>query len=452
MQKKWFQDAQFYHIYPMGFCGAPQHNDFNLSPVNRLNKIYDWIEHIKSLGINAIYFGPVFESTSHGYDTKDYYWIDRRLGDNESFKQLVNEFHKQGIKVILDGVFNHVGRDFWAFKDLQENKNNSQYANWFAGLNFNGRSPFNDLFSYEGWNGHYNLVKLNLNNDEVKAHLLNAVRTWIDEFDIDGLRLDAADCVDIKFLEELSSFTKEIKEDFFLVGEIIHGDYRKWVNDITLDSVTNYECYKGLYSSLNDKNYFEIAYALNRQFGKHGMYKDLLLYNFADNHDVTRIISQLKNKANIYPLYVMLYTMPGIPSIYYGSEAGTEGIKTKEGDLPLRPYVELKELYENSHKEIIKTIAKLSEIRKNSDALKTGSYKQLLIKHQQFAFERETENEKIIVVLNSSDENVGVELTLYEESGFYEDVLNENELVGVENNKMNLRLFPNWSAILKKKK
>jgi len=452
MRKKWFQDAQFYHIYPLGFCGAPQHNDFNLSPVNRLNKIYEWIDHIKSLGVNAIYFGPVFESTSHGYDTKDYYWIDRRLGDNESFKQLVNELHKQGIRVILDGVFNHVGRDFWAFKDLQENKNNSQYANWFAGLDFNGRSPFNDPFSFEGWNGHYSLVKLNLNNEEVKAHLLNAVRTWIDEFDIDGLRLDAADCVDIKFLEELSSFTKEIKEDFFLVGEIIHGDYRKWVNDKVLDSVTNYECYKGLYSSLNDKNYFEIAYSLNRQFSKHGMYKDLPLYNFTDNHDVSRIISQLKNKSNIYPLYVLLYTMPGIPSIYYGSEAGTEGIKTTESDLPLRSCIELKELYENGHKEIMKTIAKLSEIRKNFDALKTGSYDQLFVKHQQFAFKRETENEKIIVVLNSSDENVSVVFNLDEEYAEYEDILNNGEIFPVKNKKLSIpALWSNWAAILKRK-
>jgi glycosidase len=449
MQTKWFQKAQFYHIYPLGFCGAQTKNDNNLSPVNRLNKIYDWIEHIKSLGVNALYLGPLFESTSHGYDTKDYYWIDRRLGDNESFKQLVSELHKNGIKIILDGVFNHVGREFWAFKDLLENKSNSLYANWFANLNFNGTSPFNDPFSYEGWNGHYSLVKLNLNNPDVKAHLLNAVRTWINEFDIDGLRLDAADCVDINFLSELSEYTKNIKEDFFLLGEIIHGDYRKWVNEKTLDSVTNYECFKGLYSSLNDKNYFEIAYALNRQFGKNGIYKNMSLYNFADNHDVTRVLSILTDKENIFPLYVLLYTMPGIPSIYYGSESGVEGIKTNESDYQLRPCIELNDIYNNAG--IRQVIIKLAGIRKNCEALSAGTYKQIYVSHQQFVFVRQMKNETIIVALNSSKNSANIEIILDDEFGEFEDILNNNESVFVENNKMNLKLSPNWSAILKKK-
>jgi cyclomaltodextrinase / maltogenic alpha-amylase / neopullulanase len=452
MQKKWFHKAQFYHIYPLGFCGAPLKNDFNSSSVNRLDKIYGWIEHIKSLGANVLYLGPVFESTSHGYDTKDYYWIDRRLGDNESFKQLLTELHRNGIKVILDAVFNHVGRDFWAFKDLLENKNTSSFAHWFSGLNFSGRSLFNDPFNYEGWNGHYNLVKLNLSNPEVKNHLLNAVKTWIDEFDIDGLRLDAADCVDMNFLLELSSFTKEIKKDFFLVGEVIHGDYRKWVNDKTLDSVTNYECYKGLYSSLNDKNYFEIAYALNRQFGKHGMYSDLPLYNFVDNHDVTRIISQLKDTANIYPLYILLFTMPGIPSIYYGSEAGIEGIKTKESDHPLRLCIELKDIYENIHKDIVQVISRLSQIRKNNDAIISGSYKQIIVGHQQFVFTREIKNETVIVALNSSDKDATLEIKLEEDSAEYEDILNNGEIFSAKNGKMNVSpLWSNWARILRKK-
>jgi glycosidase len=449
MQTKWFQKAQFYHIYPLGFCGAQTKNDNNFSSVNRLNKIYDWIEHIKSLGVNALYLGPLFESTSHGYDTKDYYWIDRRLGDNESFKQLVSELHKNGIKIILDGVFNHVGREFWAFKDLLENKSNSLYANWFANLNFNGTSPFNDPFSYEGWNGHYSLVKLNLNNPDVKAHLLNAVRTWINEFDIDGLRLDAADCVDINFLSELSAYTKNIKEDFFLLGEIIHGDYRKWVNEKTLDSVTNYECFKGLYSSLNDKNYFEIAYALNRQFGKNGIYKNMSLYNFADNHDVTRVLSILTDKENIFPLYVLLYTMPGIPSIYYGSESGVEGIKTNESDYQLRPCIELNDIYNNAG--IRQVIIKLAGIRKNCEALSAGTYKQIYVSHQQFVFVRQMKNETIIVALNSSKNSANIEIILDDEFGEFEDILNNNESVFVENNKMNLKLSPNWSAILKKK-
>ncbi|MCU7500706.1 MAG: alpha-amylase, partial [Ignavibacteria bacterium] len=316
----WSFDSVFYHIYPLGFCGTPKNNDFFSQPVSRLDKIYGWIGHMKSLGVNALYLGPLFESTSHGYDTADYFHVDRRLGTDEQLKNLIAALHQNGIRVILDGVFNHVGRSFWAFRDLRMNMQSSPYSSWFHGLDFSQRSPLGDPFSYEGWNGHYNLVKLNLKNHDTREHLFDAVRMWIDYFEIDGLRLDAADCIDMKFLQDLALVTKHKKKDFWLMGEIIHGDYRRWVNSQTLDSVTNYECYKGLYSSLNDKNYFEIAYSLNRQFGTGGMYRNMPLYAFADNHDVNRIASIIKDPVHIYPLYCLLFTMPGVPSVYYGSE------------------------------------------------------------------------------------------------------------------------------------
>jgi len=268
----WWQDAIFYHIYPLGFCGALTRNDFRSQPVNRLQKVADWIPHLRELGVNALYLGPVFESTYHGYDTADYYRADRRLGSNADLAALSRSLHENGIRLVLDGVFNHVGRDFFAFRDVQQKGQASEFCGWFANLRFDGQSPFGDPFTYEGWSGNHDLVKLNLANPAVREHLFNAVRVWVEEFDIDGLRLDAADVLDERFLKELRKVTSVLKPDFWLMGEIVGGDYRRLANPEMLHSVTNYECYKGLYSSLVDKNYFEIAWSLNRQFGPDGLY------------------------------------------------------------------------------------------------------------------------------------------------------------------------------------
>ncbi|RKX83293.1 MAG: alpha-amylase, partial [Spirochaetes bacterium] len=345
----WIENAVFYHIYPLGFCGAPVKNDFQSEPVERLLKILDWIDHFKSMGINALYLGPVFESAEHGYDTVNYFTVDRRLGTNETLKRVVMELHNNGIKVVLDAVFNHTGRDFFAFKNLQHYGESSIYKEWFYGLDFNNRSPLNDPFDYHTWDGHYNLVKFNLNNPDTSEHLFEAVKMWVGEFNIDGLRLDAAADLTEGFMQNLSTLTKELKKNFWLMGEVVHGDYNIWANKNTLQSTTNYECYKGLYSSFNDTNMHEIAYALKRQSGSGGVYKNIRLYNFLDNHDVDRIASSLHNRTHLFPLHILLFTMPGIPSIYYGSEWGITGHKGGYNDMALRPSLDLDSMYkENS--------------------------------------------------------------------------------------------------------
>ncbi len=345
--KNWAANSLFYQIFPLGLCGAPSLNDFIQEPSCRLNRLLDWIKHLKKLEVNAVYLGPVFESTSHGYDTADYLMVDRRLGTNEDLARIIRQFHANNIKVVLDAVFNHVGRDFWAFKNVQCNKRKSPYQNWFSGLNFQKTSPYQDPFAYDGWNNHFNLVKLNLKTPAVKQYLFEVVQMWINTFQINGLRLDAADCLNMGFISELSNYCKKLKNDFWLLGEVIHGDYTQWIK-AGLDSITNYECYKGLWSSFNDVNLFEIAYSLNRQFGDQGIYKKYLLYSFADNHDVTRVASVLNDKSHLYPLYLLLFTMPGIPSLYYGSEWGIEGLKTLGNDANLRPVLDLKELMNNA--------------------------------------------------------------------------------------------------------
>ncbi|HVN63769.1 MAG TPA: alpha-amylase family glycosyl hydrolase, partial [Candidatus Binataceae bacterium] len=337
----WDADAIFYHLFPLGCLGAPERNPFSGPPANRLAKLGGWIEHIEELGANALMLGPVFESSAHGYDIADFFTVDRRLGDETALTAFSRELHRRGIRLVFDGVFHHTGRDFWAFRDIVERGRASQYCDWYF-LDFAHRSPFGEPFHYQGWAGNYDLVKLNLENPAVREHLLGAVFSWIERFDIDGLRIDAADSVDKDFQRALAAHCRALKPDFWLMGEVVRGDYRDWANPEMLDSTTNYVAYKGLWSSHNDRNYFEIAHTLNREFGAEGIYRDIRLYNFVDNHDVTRAASVLKDPAYLYPLYALLFTIPGLPSIYYGSEWGIEGRKRKDTDAPLRPALDPK--------------------------------------------------------------------------------------------------------------
>ncbi len=415
----WTKEAVMYNIYPLGFCGAPKENDFNL--VYRLDKIYDWIDNFKKLGINTLVLNPVFESTRHGYDTIDYYKIDSRLGDNNSFKKICATLHKNGIRIILDGVFNHVGRDFFAFKDVQKKRESSQYCSWFMNLNFGGNNHYNDGFCYEGWAGHIDLVKLNLDNRQVTDHLIGAVKFWIDEFKIDGLRLDAADVINLDFFRQLRATCLSKKPDFWLYGEVVGGDYNRWANENTLHSVTNYECYKGIYSSHNDHNYFEIAHSLNRQFGKGGIYRDIYTFNFVDNHDVNRVASMLKEQEHLLNVYTILYTMPGVPCIYYGSEWGVKGMRTRESDYDLRPCLDINNIPDPNYK-LYEHICRLGKIRKALPALQIGDFENINIRNEQLVYKRKCGNQCVYVALNLSQNPYEIDFNC-EGAGCLSDVL-----------------------------
>lgn len=395
----WAFKSVFYQIYPLGFCGAPFENDGVLE--HRITKVSEWIPHIKELGANAIYFCPVFESDTHGYNTRDFMKIDCRLGTNEDFKELVGELHENGIKVVLDGVFNHVGRGFWAFRDVLEKRWDSPYKDWFN-INFDGNSNYNDGLWYEGWEGNYDLVKLNLRNRAVVEHLLSAVKFWVDEFDIDGLRLDVAYCLELDFLRELRAYTEKLKPEFLLLGELLHGDYSQRVNDSMLHSCTNYQCYKGLYSSFNSMNMFEIVHSIQRMFGSEQwcMCRGMHLLNFVDNHDVTRVASVLENEKHLPLIYGLMFGMPGMPCIYYGSEFGVKG-KKSEGDPALRPCIEKPE-----KTELTEFIAKLAEIFKEHDALTNGAFKSIVLNNKHCIFERKSDKERILVAINADSESV----------------------------------------------
>lgn len=391
----WATNSVFYQIYPLGFCGAPKENDGQLVP--RIRKIIDIIPHLKKLNIDAIYFSPVFESDRHGYDTRDYKKIDLRLGSNEDFAYVCMTLKENGIRVVLDGVFNHVGRGFFAFQDVLQNRENSIYKDWFH-ISFEGDSCFNDGLWYEGWEGHFELVKLNLENPNVIEYLFSCIKMWIEEFNIDGLRLDVAYCLKESFIRKLREFSNSVGEDFLLLGEVLFGDYNRIVNDEMLHSCTNYECYKGLYSSFNDMNLFEIAHSLNRQFGKEGsaIYKGKHLLSFADNHDVIRVASILKEQKHLPLVYALLFGMPGIPCIYYGSEWGITGVKDKNSDDDLRPEIKAPEW-----NDLTTLISSLALIRKEHKSLIFGEYKSVVLTNRQLIFEREFEGERIWVAVNA---------------------------------------------------
>lgn len=411
----WFEESIFYHIYPLGLTDAPKQNDYG-KPVNRIKELYSWIDHIQKLGFTGLYIGPLFESVGHGYETTDYRKVDSRLGTNDDLKQFVSYCHEKGIKVILDGVFNHTGRDFFAFKDIQKNRENSRYIHWYCNVNFYGNNEYNDGFSYDNWGGYNLLVKLNQRNPEVQQYICDSIRFWIDEFDIDGLRLDAADVLDFEFMKVLRRETSKMKEDFWLMGEVIHGQYERWMNKEMLHSVTNYALHKGLYSGHNEHNYFEIAHTVKRM---HDLVGDKVIdfYNFVDNHDVERIYTKLQNKKHMIPVTILLYTLPGIPSVYYGSEFGIEGKKERYSDDSIRPALNLKDFKDNQWQMLFQ---RLAEVRHQNMALSYGKYKELVLTNRQYVFERRLDDYAVITAVNNDDQDAEIRIPA---SCDYQDML-----------------------------
>ena len=450
----WYDESVFYHIYPLGLTGAPAQNDYG-EVVHRLPKLLPWIDHIKEIGCNAIYIGPLFESVGHGYETTDYRTLDRRLGDNDDLKEFVRTCHKKGVRVIFDGVFNHTGRDFFAFKDLQKNRENSQYKDWYCNVNFGGNNEYNDGFSYDNWGGYNLLVKLNQWNPQVKDYIYDVIRFWVSEFNIDGIRLDAADVLDFDFMKGMRQVANEVKPDFWLMGEVIHGEYTRWVNSETLHSVTNYNLNKALWSGCNEHNFFEIAHTVKRLYDMGGChYRNLELYSFADNHDVERIASKIINKDHLGVIYTLVYTLPGIPSIYYGGEWGTEGKRTSTCDDDLRPCIPAEKIPELNC-ELTDFISRLGKIHEENEELHTGKYQELLLTNRQYAYARWGNNSLIITALNNDDNEATLNIPVPIQAQTAVDLLNsdnetcENNVLPVQNGRLEIKLKGNWGAVLK---
>lgn len=439
----WYERGVFYHMYPLGMTGAPRHNNEEARVENRFEELLRWLPHIRSLGCSAVYIGPLFESASHGYDTRDYKLVDRRLGDNGIFKNFVGACHESGVKVVVDGVFNHTGRGFFAFKDIQENKWDSPYKDWYRGVSFDRRSPMDDPFVYEAWQGHYELACLNLANPEVRSYLFDAVRFWVEEFDIDGVRLDCANVLDFNFMSELRRNTEKLKEDFWLMGEVIHGDYSRWVNPGMLHSVTNYELHKSLYSGFNDHNFFEIAHNVKRleSIGRQ-------LYTFVDNHDEDRIASKLMKKEHLIPIYLCLFTLPGIPSVYYGSEWGVEGKRSNTSDEALRPAFSMDQ-EEKLRCELTDFISAMGRIRNENAELHSGTYEELLLTNRQYAFARRGEGSVIIAAVNNDDQDADLDIPVPITAREAVSLLEDHAVLPITGGRVHIQLKGSRGAVLK---
>lgn len=437
----WYERAVFYHIYPLGMTGAPMQNTEEAA-AERFTELDQWIPHMQDLGCSAVYIGPLFESSSHGYDTRDYKLVDRRLGSNEDFAAFVRKCHDADIRVVVDGVFNHTGREFFAFRDIQTQRDASPYCGWYRGINFGWNSPLGDSFGYDAWQGHFELPCFNLQNPEVKQYLFDVIQFWIDAFDIDGIRLDCANVLDFQFMKEMRTQTSRMKEDFWLMGEVIHGEYSRWVNDEMLHSVTNYELHKSLYSGLNDHNFFEIAHNVKRLEAIGAK-----LYTFLDNHDENRIASKLNLKEHLPLAYLLLFTLPGVPSIYYGGEWGVEGMRNPYSDVALRPCIPIADA-PKLHSDLTSLITAAAEIHRDHPEFYGGRYQELMLTNRQYAFARHGESSVAITALNSDDKEAVLNIPVPIQALEAENLM-DGSILPIENGRLALPLPGNTGVVLK---
>ena len=330
----WSDHAIWWQLHPLTFLGAPPAADEATPTAHRLDRLEPWLDYLVELGCNGLALGPVFASESHGYDTVDHYRIDPRLGTEDDFARLVERCRARGVRLLLDGVFNHVGRGFGPFRDVLEHGRDSRYASWFR-LDFDAPGPDGDGFDYAAFEGHRHLVALNHDEPEVRDYVSAVMGHWLDR-GADGWRLDAAYAVPLEFWHEVTGRVRAAHPDAWLLGEYIHGDYSAAVHEGGLDSVTQYELWKAVWSSIGDGNFFELSWALERHDAFAATMRPL---TFVGNHDVTRIASRIEDPRHLPHALAILFTVAGVPSVYAGDEQAFRGVKYEraDGDAEIRP-------------------------------------------------------------------------------------------------------------------
>ncbi len=324
---RWADQAIWWHVYPLGFTGAPIRGEHDEAP--RLAHLRAWLDHVVELGANGLLLGPVFASTSHGYDTLDHDRVDPRLGSGQDLDDLLADCRSRGLRVVLDGVFNHVGAEHpWVRQALAQGPDGER-AGLFRIDWSDPEQPAPEVFE-----GHGSLVALNHDNPAVADFVVDVMTRWLDR-GIDGWRLDAAYAVPPQFWARVLPRVREAHPDAWIVGEVIHGDYAELARESQLDSITQYELWKAVWSSLLDGNFFELDWTLSRH---NALFAAQTPQTFVGNHDVTRIASMVGDGGAVLAL-VVLMTVGGIPSVYYGDEWAYRGVKQERfgGDDAIRP-------------------------------------------------------------------------------------------------------------------
>ena len=327
----WIEHAVWWHVYPLGFVGAEREGGGRAGVAHRLGHLVQWLDYAAELGVSGILLGPIFASSTHGYDTIDHLLIDRRLGDDADFDAFLAAAHRLGLRVILDGVFNHFGRESPHFQRAVAGRPQSPEAAWFRLIwPPDGTAP--DCVTFEG---HHQLVTLNHDTPAVGDYVIRVMNHWLDR-GADGWRLDAAYAVPRRFWQRVLPAVRARHADAYIFGEVIHGDYAGFVDETGVDAVTQYELWKAIWSALNDRNFHELAWALGRH---NAMLDRFVPQTFIGNHDVTRIASQLLDERHIAHALVVLVSCGGTPSIYAGDEQAFRGIKERRagGDDAIRP-------------------------------------------------------------------------------------------------------------------
>jgi cyclomaltodextrinase / maltogenic alpha-amylase / neopullulanase len=384
----WVEHAIWWQVYPLGFVGAFPADPPPTADEHRLGRIVEWLDHAVELGASGVALGPIFHSRTHGYDTTDHYRIDPRLGDEGDFDQLVDEAHRRGLRVLLDGVFNHVGTDFPRYRDAVAGQDSA----WF-------RLRDNHFDTFEG---HGELIALNHDNPDVVTYTADVMKHWLGR-GADGWRLDAAYAVPDDFWARVLPQVRQAFGDAYLVGEVLHGDYSARVREAGFDTVTQYELWKAIWSSLNDGNFYELDWALTR----HNDFLDAFFpMTFIGNHDVTRIASRLENTRHLEHALVILLTIGGTPSVYAGDESAFRGVKEERvgGDDAVRPEftAPLVGVDEHGH-GVFRLHQYLIGLRRRHPWLHAATTSSLRLTNTQYVYQTSLDTNALLVGLNVDD-------------------------------------------------
>ncbi|WP_261554362.1 alpha-amylase family glycosyl hydrolase [Frankia tisae] len=391
----WVRHAIWWQVYPLGFTGADT-TGADRRPVHGLARIADWLDYAVRLGASGLALGPIFDSSTHGYDTVDHFRIDPRLGADADFDDLVARAHQRGLRILLDGVFNHVGREHPAFAASPDGGGAPPRPDWFVPTGATGPDGRPDYATFEGHDG---LVTLRHANPAVADHATEIMNHWLDR-GADGWRLDAAYAVPAEFWARVLPQVRRAHPDAYLVGEVIHGDYPDIVHRTGLDAVTQYELWKAIWSSLNDANLFELSWALERH---NGFLDTFVPFTFVGNHDVTRLASRLREPRHLAHALVVMCTVGGTPSVYYGDEQAFVGVKEDRagGDDAVRPAFPAgaDELAPHGW-PIYRLHQDLIGLRRRHPWLHAARTRPLHLANEQLTYETSAEGQRLLVTLN----------------------------------------------------
>lgn len=403
----WSEHVIWWQVYPLGFAGA-EHSTGDVADVqHRLPRLLDWLDYVVELGANGVALNPVFTSSTHGYDTTDYFAIDPRLGDESDFEALIAACHERGLRVLLDGVFNHVGREHPAFQEVLANGPEASTASWFRVDWPDDWQPGDDVPAWV-FEGHPGLVSLNHAEPAVADLVTDVMNHWLDR-GADGWRLDAAYAVEPSFWQRVLPRVREQHPDVWIVGEVIHGDYPAIVAESGMDSVTQYELWQGIWHSIAEKNFYELEHAL----GRHNTFLETFVpLTFVGNHDVSRIANQVGDPRHLAHALVVLFTVGGVPSIYYGDEQGYHGRKEDRagGDDQVRPVLpDSPEQFSELGRDTLELHQRLIALRRQH-FLTHARTEILHVSNEVLVYRSVTDSGTLVVGLNLGDDDADVDV------------------------------------------